>query len=39
MKIMPADDLLQLRENARNGPIAETMDTTGQPFPSGASHG
>ena len=39
MKIMSADDLLQLRENVRNGPIAEPVNATGHPSLIGASHG
>jgi hypothetical protein len=38
MKIMPADVLLQLRENVR-GPIAESVYATGCPSLTGASHG
>jgi hypothetical protein len=38
MKIMSADDLLQLHENVR-GPIAESVYATGYPSLNGASHG
>jgi len=38
MKIMPADDLLQLRENMR-GPITDSVNDTGYPSLIGASHG
>jgi hypothetical protein len=38
MKIMPADDLLLLRENMR-GPVAEAVNDTGYPSLIGASHG
>jgi len=38
MKIMSADDLLQLRENMR-GPIAEPVNDTGYSSLIGASHG
>jgi hypothetical protein len=38
MKVMSADDLLQLRENMR-GPIAEPDNATGYPFRIGAYHG
>jgi hypothetical protein len=38
MEIMP-DDLLQLRENERNGPFAEPVNATAYSSPSGASHG
>ena len=39
MKIMSADDLLQLRENMCSGPIAESVYATGYPPLNGASHG
>ena len=38
MKVMSADDLLQLRENMR-GPIAEAVNATGYPSRIGAYRG